>query len=196
MISEGKDSKQTGERWRRRQQDRLTPGSGRALPGWERPTKEEGELARSTLMELVFGGKWAKLPRPLIVYDLHAGLVAAGETDDPDEELLGEYLALTLIALQDAAGKRRWYYVCQEESGDAWRFRPQHASTKAGWQIEPIPNGEDVLFASRDFTWGVYGACSYNNPPWWSICVFGERMLAAFAKQQPRAFSQAIIDLT
>jgi hypothetical protein len=123
-------------------------------------------------------------------------LAGVGGADDPDTELLSEYLALTLHALQAAAKKDRWIYVCEEETGGVWRFWPQRPSARDSWQVEPIPNGEDVMFASRDFKWGVYGASQVGDPRWWTICVFGERMLAAFAKQQPRAFSHPISNAT
>jgi len=57
----------------------------------------------------------------------------------------------------------------------AYHFTPHdHALTDDDWTVPPFPNGDYYAFLSLDMTTGTFGH------PWeQSLCVFGERLVAA-----------------
>jgi hypothetical protein len=55
------------------------------------------------------------------------------------------------------------------------------------WPVPVLPNGDYYIFLARDFSWGIFGH------PWeQTMCVFGERLLAAFDARQPLLFRDVL----
>ncbi len=53
--------------------------------------------------------------------------------------------------------------------------------------IPVLPNGDYYVFLSPELDWGWFGH------PWeQTICIFGERLLAAVAENPPTLFTQVL----
>lgn len=69
---------------------------------------------------------------------------------------------------------------------DSYRFWPQLFENQANldqWKIPVFPDGDYFIFLSQDFQNGTFGH------PWeQTICVFGEKLLDAFACNEPQLF--------
>jgi len=60
------------------------------------------------------------------------------------------------------------------------------------WYVSPIPDGDDEVFVSQDFSWGLLGLFGGFPRSDWQVCVFGRRFLDAIAAESPRAFSTSL----
>lgn len=71
-----------------------------------------------------------------------------------------------------------WQHEC-------YRLRPHLPFDD--WPIPILPNGDYYIFLSTEFAWGTFGH------PWeWTICVFGEPLLAAIGQRLPLLFGNPI----
>jgi hypothetical protein len=55
------------------------------------------------------------------------------------------------------------------------------------WPIPPLPNGDYYIFLTREMDLGVFGH------PWeQTMCVFGQRLVEAFASDPPELFTKMV----
>jgi hypothetical protein len=76
-----------------------------------------------------------------------------------------------------------WQHSC-------YRFNPTSAfkyRSELDWPIPALPNGDYYIFLACDFRFGWFGH------PWeQTICIFGERFLAALAIRPPALFDRLL----
>ena len=122
-----------------------------------------------------------KEPRPSVTYALprvdgQPRMPTAEESDDLDAAMLAAFRACTPL------GMRIYALDWQHPS---YFFDP-HADFEE-WAVPVVPNGDYYIFLSQSFSWGVFGH------PWeWTMCVFGEPLLAALERRRPRLFGTPI----
>jgi Protein of unknown function (DUF2716) len=87
-----------------------------------------------------------------------------------------------------------WAWDAPDEySDDLYRFWPHRADQlDAGWSVGLYPNGDDKVFVSQTFEWGVYAMFQYTGPESWGLRVFGKRLLDALAKDWPAGWSEIV----
>lgn len=76
-----------------------------------------------------------------------------------------------------------WQHPCYsfEPHGD-FKFEGE-----GDWPVHPLPNGDYYIFVARDMEFGVFGH------PWeGTMCLFGQRLIDAFAANPPELFSRKI----
>ena len=136
-----------------------------------------------------FDERLKRLPEPFVLYDLDRGLGEIGEGNfDEDADDLH---CCTLHALQRATQPDEWVYALDAPERSWWygyRFWPHRVTDKTRWYASPIPNGDNQYFLCQDLQSGIlsfFGGAGW----WWLLCVFGQRLLDAFAAEPPRAFS-------
>ena len=129
------------------------------------------------------------LPGRSILYALDS--LTSGElTDAQFDEMVADLHACTLHALCRVTRSDEWIYAVADPDATwlySFRFWPHRASTRSNWYVSPVPDGDDQFFASQGFEQGILGLWDL---PQWHVCVFGERLIEAFAEELPQAFSR------
>jgi hypothetical protein len=68
-----------------------------------------------------------------------------------------------------------------------WPHRPFSYQSDQDWPVPVLPNGDYYVFLLADLSCGVFGH------PWeQTVCVFGERLLAAFASDPREIFCRPV----
>jgi hypothetical protein len=136
---------------------------------------------------------WLRLPSPSVTYDLDACL---GEPSSGQSyRILSDELKLaTVAALRECADLEEWVYAVDEPEGAyrCFRFWPHRAHEGMTWEVSPIPDGDDQVFLSSDFAWGMYSTWGFDESVDWGLSIFGRSFLEAFERLQPQAASRVI----
>lgn len=136
---------------------------------------------------------WLRLPPPSATYDLDSWL---GEPAlGPSYDLLAEDLNLAVYeALRECTAVDEWVYAVDEPEGAdrCFRFWPHRAGDRMIREVSPIPNGDDQVFISKDFRWGLYSTWRFDESVDWALSIFGKQFIDAFEALQPQAVSRRI----
>ena len=140
----------------------------------------------------------SRLPQPSILYNLDVGIGDRWAASDPGSwELVRDLHECTLHALRRATQPDEWIYAIADPEASyeyCYRFWPHRATEKGRWYVSPVPDGDHQFFVSQDFQWGILGlfysglSSGPESPPGWALCVFGQRLLDAFAVEPPQSF--------
>jgi len=142
--------------------------------------------------------QFPRLPPDSILYDLDAGLGIDEFESVRDERFQARVRDLhrsIVEAFRRATTPDEWIYAIDEpEAGYyyCYRFWPHRATDATKWYVSPVPDGDDEFFVSQDFSWGalaLFGGFPHGE---WQFCVFGQRLIDAFAADQPQAFSRTL----
>jgi hypothetical protein len=133
-------------------------------------------------------------PSPWLLIDLDPVWVTPeGVADDVSDEIKQR----ALRAFRQCTTVDEWIYAFNEPemgAGPTYRFWP-HRSAVEGfvpWPVSFFPDGDDQAFVSQDFAWGVYAYATYEQVHYWTLYVFGQRLLDAFVGHWPRAWSNVL----
>lgn len=119
-----------------------------------------------------------RTPTPSITWDISPIYLRSGEEFARLEEDLARK-ALTAFRLCTPPGEDLyaldWNHPC-------YFLDPHGVVAEVGepWAIPIVPNGDHYVFLASDFRFGVIGDCVEQT-----ICVFGQPLLNAFAKDTP-----------
>jgi hypothetical protein len=73
-----------------------------------------------------------------------------------------------------------------------YRFWPHRAEVGSWWEVWLWPDGDDQIFVSQSFDWGIYAYWSYPGLDGWALSVFGKPLLDAFSGHWPSGWSQIV----
>jgi len=95
----------------------------------------------------------------------------------------------TLAALRRCGGPEQRLYALDWQHQCYWfyPYRPFEVGDWLAWQVPVLPDGEFYIFLPEDFNFCIYGDCIALT-----ICIFGQKLLNAFAHNQPLLFTKAI----
>jgi hypothetical protein len=88
-----------------------------------------------------------------------------------------------------------WIYAFDRPemgAGPIYRFWPHRQEAKDPWLVHFWPNGDDYVFISQGFDWGVYAYCTYRETHDWMLYVFGQPLLDAFVGNWPHGWSNVL----
>ena len=84
-----------------------------------------------------------------------------------------------------------WIYGWHEPNDSYWgglyRFWPHRAEVESWWEVWLWPDGDDQIFVSQSFDWGIYAYWSHPGLDGWALSVFGKPLLDAFSGHWPAA---------
>jgi Protein of unknown function (DUF2716) len=135
---------------------------------------------------------WLRIPLPSVTYDLDRGLGEQGTTSFAQ---LSEALhACTLTALRVCTAADEWIYAVDEPEGkySCFRFWPHRLDADGYWRVTPVPDGDDQVFLSRDFEWGMYAIWGFDDSTDRALSIFGRPMLDAVSALAPAALTYPI----
>jgi Protein of unknown function (DUF2716) len=97
-------------------------------------------------------------------------------------------------ALRACADVGEWVYAVDEPEGAdrCFRFWPHRAHDGMAWEVSPIPNGDDQVFLSSDFAWGMYSTWGFDESVDWALSIFGRPFIDAFEALQPLALPRVV----
>ena len=122
-----------------------------------------------------------RTPTPSVTWDISPIYLRSGEEFTRLEEDLA-LKALAAFRLCTLAGEELyaldWNHPC-------YLLDPHGGVAEAGepWAVPVLPNGDHHVFLAPDFCFGLIGDCVEQT-----ICVFGQPLLDAFAKDAPLVF--------
>jgi hypothetical protein len=125
-------------------------------------------------------------PHPSVTYAI--GHIYTG--DEVKATRLEEDLARkTLAAFRVCTRTNQRLYALDWQHYCYW-FYPHRSFTAddlESWSVPILPNGDYFIFLNEDFSFGIFGH------PWeQTMCVFGQRLLDAFAQEQPLLFRRVV----
>lgn len=121
-------------------------------------------------------------PVPSVTYSI----ADVYESDGDRHRMLTENLnKWALQIFRELLTKDEWLYALEWQS-TGYHFFPHRRFERnqyGEWPIPVVPNGDYYNFLECNFEWGIIGH------PWeQTMCLFGERLLAAVASTKPALF--------
>jgi len=88
----------------------------------------------------------------------------------------------TLAALRRCISQDQRLYALDWQHQSYWFYphRFSDASSWAAWKVPVLPDGDFYVFLAEDFSFCLFGDCIN-----FTICVFGQALLDAFAHDRP-----------
>jgi hypothetical protein len=180
-----------------------------ALPPEDRPSEQwiAEQIAHHQELERleaegappVSADSWLRIPPPSLTYDLDRGL---GERGTPFfERRRTELCACTLAALRAGTAADESIYAVDAPEGAYCCFRlwphrlgeqPHRFGEPGYWRVKPFPDGDDQVYVSSDFRWGMYLTWGFDDSTNWALTVFGLSLLDAFSALAPEALNYPI----
>jgi hypothetical protein len=115
------------------------------------------------------------------------------EPEGVPDEVIEETERLALRAFRLCTQQDEWVFVWDEISGHHYRFWPHRQAVPGPerWPASFFPDGDDQLWVSQDFEWGIHAVFA---PPAgsWHLLVFGKQLLDAFTGHWPGGWSAVI----
>lgn len=174
VVVDGEAVRRDAEAARARRLERLGwrgMADGQMDEAWARYAARFGQPA---------GGGF-RTPTPSVTWDISPVYLRSGEEFTRLEEDLARK-ALSALRLCTPPGENLyaldWNHPC-------YLLDPHCGVAEAGepWAAPVLPNGDHYIFLAPDFRFGLIGDCVEQT-----ICVFGQPLLDAFAKDSPLAF--------
>jgi hypothetical protein len=141
-----------------------------------------------------FLGLPAEAPAPWVLVDLNSIWVAPGGVPETVSDEIGR-LALSAFRLCTNRDEWIWAWDAVDEYSDRlYRFWPHRAEDPVDWLVGFYPNGDDQVFVSQAFDWGVYASWSKVELERddRALYVFGKPLLDAYAGHWPGGWSEII----
>jgi hypothetical protein len=128
-------------------------------------------------------------PEPWIVFDLDGLWEIPGGVPDAVSD---DIQRLTTRAFRLCTEPDEWIYA-EVEGSLPYRFWPhrQPLDNTADWPVGFFPDGDDDLFISQDFTWGV-NALFLAEGCEWGLTVFGQPLFDAFTGHWPKGWAKIL----
>jgi hypothetical protein len=105
-----------------------------------------------------------------------------------------ERLALRAFRLCTDSDEWIWAWDAPEEYSDQlYRFWPHRAASDGSWLVTLYPDGDDQVFVSQNFDWGVYAHFQCSPLDFWALRVFGKRLLDALTGHWPTGWAKTVV---
>lgn len=125
-------------------------------------------------------------PYPSITYAI--GHIYSGDAVEATQ-LEDDLAQKTLVAFRSCTDAHHWLYAFdwQHMCYQFYPHQPFHADGVGAWPVPVLPIGDYDIFLAQDFSFGIFGH------PWEkTMCVFGQRLLNAFAQAQPILWTRIV----
>jgi hypothetical protein len=154
--------------------------------GWvELSSAEEDAIWQRFAAAFGFFGAGIREPAPSLTWDLR------WVYDDGEEafrQLEADLNAKALVALRACTAPGERVYALDWQHPCFW-FDPRGGVSGGDpdeWAVPVLPNGDHYVVLARDLRFGFIGQMDT------SVCVFGERLLAALADDPPAVFTRLL----